>query len=148
MAEVCVGAEKMPSVNISNHRLDRQFDSQEETVSMATMYAANHMQGVKAMVSLTESGRTALMMSRISSGKPIFALSRHEHTLNRAALYRGVTPVYFDSDSGAGLQVAERALQTLKEGGFLAEGDQVIMTQGDQMEVIGSTNTMRVLTVK
>ncbi|OOF10436.1 MULTISPECIES: pyruvate kinase [Salinivibrio] len=148
MAEVCMGAEKMPSVNVSNHRLDRQFDSQEETVSMATMYAANHMKGVKAMVSLTESGRTALMMSRISSGKPIFALSRHEHTLNRAALYRGVTPVYFDSDSGAGLQVAERALQTLKEGGFLDEGDQVIMTQGDQMEVIGSTNTMRVLTVK
>jgi pyruvate kinase len=56
--------------------------------------------------------------------------------------------VYFDSDSGAGLQVAERALKTLKEGGFLDEGDQVIMTQGDQMEVIGSTNTMRVLTVK
>lgn len=56
MAEVCVGAEKMPSVNVSNHRLDRQFDSQEETVSMATMYAANHMKGIKAMVSLTESG--------------------------------------------------------------------------------------------
>ncbi|SIN92164.1 pyruvate kinase [Salinivibrio sp. ES.052] len=148
MAEVCVGAEKMPSVNVSNHRLDRQFDSQEETVSMATMYAANHMKGIKAMVSLTESGRTALMMSRISSGKPIFALSRHDHTLNRAALYRGVTPVYFDSNSGAGPQVAELALQTLKEGGFLNEGDQVIMTQGDQMEVVGSTNTMRVLTVK
>jgi pyruvate kinase len=140
MAEVCVGAEKMPSVNVSNHRLDRQFDSQEETVSMATMYAANHMKGIKAMVSLTESGRTALMMSRISSGK--------EQTLNRAALYRGVTPVYFDSNSGAGPQVAELALQTLKAGGFLNAGDQVIMTQGDQMEVVGSTNTMRVLTVK
>ncbi|WP_025739093.1 pyruvate kinase [Salinivibrio socompensis] len=148
MAEVCVGAEKMPSVNVSNHRLDRQFDSQEETVSMATMYAANHMKGIKAMVSLTESGRTALMMSRISSGKPIFALSRHEQTLNRAALYRGVMPVYFDSNSGAGPQVAEQALQTLKAGGFLNEGDQVIMTQGDQMEVVGSTNTMRVLTVQ
>ena len=57
-------------------------------------------------------------------------------------------PVYFDSNSGAGPQVAEQALQTLKAGGFLNEGDQVIMTQGDQMEVVGSTNTMRVLTVQ
>ncbi|MDN4709822.1 pyruvate kinase alpha/beta domain-containing protein [Vibrio parahaemolyticus] len=59
------------------------------------------------MIALTESGRTALMMSRLSSGLPIFALSRNESTLNRAALYRGVTPVYFDAN-------AMRAYQPLK----------------------------------
>ncbi|MGL5336101.1 MAG: pyruvate kinase, partial [Enterovibrio sp.] len=73
MANVCLGAEKMPSVNISNHRLDQEFLEIEESVAMATMYAANHMPKVKAMIALTESGKTALMMSRISSGKPIYA---------------------------------------------------------------------------
>lgn len=85
MASVCVGAEKEPSINISNHRLARTFASAEETIAMSTMYAANHMEGVKAMITMTESGRTPLMMSRISSGLPVFALSRNESTLNRSA---------------------------------------------------------------
>lgn len=148
MAEVCLGAEKMPSINVSNHRLNHHFDSTEETVAMASMYAANHMPQVKAMVSLTESGKTALMMSRISSGKPIFALSRHQETLSRVSLYRGVKPIFFASDTGAGPEVAERAITMLKEKGRLQAGDVVIFTQGDKCGDIGSTNTMRLITVE
>ncbi|CZF79868.1 pyruvate kinase [Grimontia marina] len=147
MAEVCIGAEKMPSINVSNHRLNKEFELIEETVSMATMYAANHMPQVKAMVTLTESGRTALMMSRISSGKPIFALSRHESTLCRLALYRGVTPVHFESDTGAGSEVAHRAIAHLKQLGYLNQWDVVIITQGDINEYVKTTNTMRLITV-
>lgn len=148
MAEVCVGAEKMPSINVSNYRLDRKFASAEETIAMATMYSANHMEGITAMISLTESGRTALMMSRLSSGLPIFALSRNESTLNRAALYRGVTPVYFDNDAGSGLPSANQAIQTLKDKHLLAKGDIVIITQGDVMDLVGSTNCMRIIEVE
>lgn len=50
---------------------DRKFQSAEETIAMATMYSANHMDGITAMISMTESGRTPLMMSRLSSGLPI-----------------------------------------------------------------------------
>ncbi|WED22696.1 pyruvate kinase [Vibrio sp. JC009] len=147
MAEVCMGAEKMASANKSSHRMNRKFASSEETIAMSTMYAANHMEGVKAMITLTESGRTPLMMSRLSSGLPIFALSRNEGTLNRAALYRGVTPVYFDSIADAGLTSALSAIQTLKKRGLLDPGDQVIITQGDVMDSVGSTNCMRILKV-
>ncbi|WP_275430053.1 pyruvate kinase alpha/beta domain-containing protein, partial [Klebsiella aerogenes] len=69
---------------------DAEFDSPEEAIAMSTMYAANHLKGVKAIIAMTESGRTARMMSRISSGLPIFAMSRHEKTLNQSSLYRGV----------------------------------------------------------
>ena len=58
------------------------------------MYAANHLSGIAAIITLSHSGRTPLLMSRISSGLPIFALSRVQETLNRCALYRGVTPVH------------------------------------------------------
>lgn len=147
MAEVCLGAEKMPSINVSNHRLNKEFNLIEETVAMATMYAANHMPQIKAIVSLTESGKTALMMSRISSGKPIFALSQHDTTLSRVSLYRGVTPLYFESHTGAGPEVAHRAIALLKENGFLKALDVVIFTQGDITDSVGNTNTMRLITV-
>ncbi|MBP6451034.1 MAG: pyruvate kinase, partial [Aeromonas sp.] len=98
MANVCLGAEKHPSVNVSNHRMNYTFTSVEETIAMSTMYAANHMAGIKGIVALTESGTTPELMSRLSSGLPIFALSRHQQTLNWASLYRGVTPVFFDGD--------------------------------------------------
>lgn len=99
MAKVCLGAEKMPSINVSRHRMDITFDSIEESVAMSAMYAANHMKGVATIIAMTHTGRTALLMSRISSGLPIFALSRNQDALNLCALYRGVTPVHFDEVS-------------------------------------------------
>ncbi|WP_070963674.1 pyruvate kinase [Vibrio sonorensis] len=145
MADVCVGAEKMASINRSSYRMDHVFETAEETIAMSTMFAANHMRGVKGIITLTESGRTALMMSRLSSGLPIFALSRNESTLNRIALYRGVFPVYFDSNGDAGLSTAKAAVEALKQKGLLDSGDLVITTQGDVMDVVGSTNCMRIL---
>lgn len=114
---------------------------------MSAMYAANHLKGVTAIITMTESGRTALMTSRISSGLPIFAMSRHERTLNLTALYRGVTPVHFDSTND-GVAAAHDAVNLLRDKGYLVSGDIVIVTQGDVMSTIGSTNTTRVLTVE
>ncbi|MBE3668038.1 pyruvate kinase [Vibrio navarrensis] len=147
MAEVCIGAEKMIEAGTQNYRIDKSFVTAEETIAMSTIYAANHMEGVKAMVTLTESGRTALMTSRLNSLLPIFALSPNERTLNRCSLYRGVTPVFFDTKVETGFDVALAALNTLKKQKFLEFGDLVIITQGDIMDVEGSTNCMRILPV-
>ncbi len=62
---------------------------------MAVMYTANHMK-VRAIVALTESGATPLLMSRIRADIPIYAFTRHEATRRRVTLYRGVYPVIFD----------------------------------------------------
>lgn len=147
MAEVCLGAELHPSVQISKHRLDESFDSVEETIALSTMYAANHLKGIKAIVALTESGATPQLMSRISSALPIFALSRHEVTLAKMAVYRGVQAVHFDSTNISAEDVARKALETLTSAGYLESGDMVLMTKGDSMETIGGTNTCKVLIV-
>ncbi|KTL61295.1 pyruvate kinase [Photorhabdus laumondii subsp. laumondii] len=147
MARVCLGAEKMPGLNVSKHRLDTIFDSIEEAIAMSTMYAANHLNGVKAIIAMTESGRTTRIMSRISSGLPIFSMSRHEKTLNQTALYRGVTPVYCSSHTD-GITAANEAVNRLRDKGYLVSGDLVLVTQGDQMGTIGSTNTCRILEVE
>ena len=146
MANVCLGAEKHPSVLSSKHRLDVQFDNISETVAMATMYAANHLKGIKAIVALTESGGMARLLSRISSGLPIYALSRHEKTLNRCALFRGVYPLSFDSTEFE-QDDAREAINALVEAGRLQKGDMVMLTHGDKMETIGATNTMKIMTV-
>ncbi|AKD37541.1 pyruvate kinase [Pasteurella multocida subsp. multocida OH4807] len=146
MAKVCLGAEKMPSINVSRHRMDVQFDTIEESVALSAMYAANHMKGVAAIIAMTHTGRTALLMSRISSGLPIFALSRNQSALNLCALYRGVTPIYFDEVS-RNSKGAAAAIQLLKEKGFLVSGDLVLLTQGDEILASG-TNTCRTLVVE
>lgn len=147
MSEVCLGAESHPSVQVSKHRLDESFSTVEETIALSTMYAANHLKGIKAIVALTESGATPQLMSRISSSLPIFALSRHEKTLAKMAVYRGVQAVEFDSTSVKAEDVARKALETLAQAGYLKSGDMVLMTKGDSMETIGGTNTCKVLIV-
>jgi uncharacterized protein len=61
---------------------------------------------LSAIVALTESGLTALWMSRISSGLPIYALSAHRATLRRMTLYRGVHPVLFAPGTTSHMQQA------------------------------------------
>ncbi|MDY2983907.1 MAG: pyruvate kinase [Synergistes jonesii] len=145
MARVCLGAEKMPSINVSNHRLYEQFNSIEEAVALSAMYTANRLPGVSAIIAMTNSGRTAQLMSRISSGLPIFALSPHESTLNLCTLYRGVTPVYCEATSHY-LQGALQAIELLKDKGFLIAGDKVILTQCT--ETGNTANTCRVFKVE
>jgi pyruvate kinase len=146
MANVCCGAEAHPSVQSSRHRLDSKFNEISETTAMATMYAANHMKGIKAIVALTESGGMARLLSRITSGLPIFAISRHQKTLDTCALFRGVYPADFDSTQCEGIGARE-ALNKLEELGHLEKGDTVILTHGDRMETIGATNTMKIMVV-
>ncbi|MCP3127344.1 pyruvate kinase [Shewanella sp. KJ2020] len=147
MANVCLGAESHPSVKVSKHRLDARFTSVEETIALSTMYAANHLEGVKAIIALTESGATPKLMSRISSSLPILGLSRHSTTLAKMALYRGVLPIYFDSTIYPADLLAQKALEALTTAGYLQSGDLVLMTKGDAMETIGGTNTCKVLIV-
>ena len=147
MANVCLGAETHPSVRVSKHRLEDSFTTVEETIAMSTMYAANHLPGVKAIIALTESGSTPRLMSRITSALPILGLSRHDATLQKMALYRGVKPVYFDSTVYTADEVASKALEVLKESHYLQSGDMVLMTKGDVMETIGGTNTCKILIV-
>lgn len=148
MARVCEGAETHPSVKMSSHRMDREFDSVGETTALSAVYAANHLKSIKAIVGLTESGRATLLMSRMTTSLPIIAMSRHESTLNKMALYRGVKPVFFDSSLCAPGLLREEVVTVLKQKGLVKIGDQIILTYGEKMETIGATNTMKIVEVQ
>ncbi|WP_374973056.1 pyruvate kinase [Spongiibacter marinus] len=143
MSRNCMGAERYPSARKSSYRIERSFESVEETLAMSAVFAANHQVGVKAIVSLTETGRTVLLMSRLTSGIPIFAFSRNAATCRRVSLYRGVFAV---SSAGPSPAVHD-CIETLKAGGHVDAGDLIIMTMGDQVGVDNHTNTMKIVRV-
>jgi len=146
MSEVCLGAEKHPSINISKNRMGCMFDDPTEALAMTAMFAANHTLGIKAIIALTASGTTPLLMSRLSSGLPIFALSSNTQTLNYCALYRGVTPVKFNSTTTNNTLFTGNAIDALKDASYLKEGDLVLITHGED-HYAGATNTCKMIKV-
>jgi pyruvate kinase len=146
MARVCEGAEKQRMTQRSRHRMDQHFNKVDEAIAMAAMYTANHLD-VKAILALTESGSTALWMSRIRSGIPIYAMTRHEATRRRVTLYRGVYPVAFDVMHTNPDHVLRDAAQELKRRGMAQDGDMVICTKGEFSGITGGTNSLKILRV-
>ncbi|HKZ72938.1 MAG TPA: pyruvate kinase [Steroidobacteraceae bacterium] len=146
MADVITGAEKYQLAHTRiRHRVEGQFSGTEEAIAMAVMYTVAHMK-VRAIVALTESGLTPLLMSRIRSDIPIYAFTRHDFTRRRVTLYRGVYPVPFEvltDDDSLYTSIFERLLE-LK---LVKIGDLVILTKGELAGVSGGTNSLRILKV-
>ncbi len=147
MAATCLGAETYPDLRRSQHRMERAFTRIDETIAMSAVYAANHLESVAGMVCLTESGATALRMSRLSSGLPIYALSRHPEVVRRMCLYRGVQPLLFDYTTSTVDEVARNAVHELERRGLVVRGDRLILSHGELLGVGGSTTTLKILPV-
>ncbi|HSH40947.1 MAG TPA: pyruvate kinase [Arenicellales bacterium] len=146
MDRICRGAERQRVTMMSNHRLEAEFESVEEAIAMASMYVANHFD-VKAIVAMTESGMTAKLMSRISSGIPIVAMSRRARTLRRVTLYRGVYPVLFDNTELGISESEQHMVRVLRRLNLVEKDDHVAVTMGDVTGLAGGTNTMKVVKV-
>ena len=146
MARVCLEAEKEYLVNTDRRMQNINPASIEEAIARATMHTASGLQ-IRAIAALTQSGVTALLMSRRSSKVPIFALSPNEETRRRVTLFRGVYPVEF----GAGLNDPEEILnlaeQELLNRGVVRNGDIMVMTIGEPVGKTGGTNTMKIIKV-
>lgn len=145
MADAALGAERQPVARTSRYRLNREFSSAEETIAMSAIYAANHYANVRGIACLTESGTTPLLMSRLSSGLPIFALSHRSQTLQKLCMCRGVIPLYFDASAFDHDSVEARAIEFLLDGGFLHKNDAILLTKGSTMGTAGGTNIMKIL---
>ncbi len=144
MARVCVEAEKEDPT--SNERVRRNPPSEvEESIARGTVFTANNLD-IKAIAALTQSGKTPLLMSRLSTAVPIYALSASVETRRRVSLFKGVYPVKFK-----GARNPERALtlaeDELLKRGAVQNGDYIVLTIGEPYGKAGGTNTMKVVKV-
>lgn len=146
MDRVCRVVEKQPKTQQSRHRVECEFKRIDEAIAMATIYTANHF-AMRAVVALTESGATALWMSRIRTGLPIYALSRFARTLGKMTLYHGVYPIYFDVTKCTRDDINNKAISFLTEKKLLENKDRVILTKGDHLGRSGGSNAMKILVV-
>lgn len=146
MDRICLSAEKHRSIQSMRYIKDQQLKQQDEAIAVATMYTANHLD-IKAIIALTESGTTPLLMSRVNSNIPIYALSRHDTTLRRMTLFRGVYPIPFDATHIDRRILNKAAIDELLKRNILQKGDWVIITKGDLIGVHGRTNSMKIVTV-
>jgi len=147
MSRVCIGAERHRKASVSGHRVELEFKSADEAIAMATMYTANHLSGVRAILCLTETGETPLWMSRISSGIPIYALTRRLPTMSKMSLYRGVEAISYDATKVKRKNVNRLAVHELEKRNLVKPGDRIILTKGEYMGVKSGTDAMRILTV-
>lgn len=146
MDAICRSAEQQKRAKLSRHRMNAQFERVDETIAMAAMYVANHMD-IRAILALTETGSTPLWMSRIRSSVPIYAFSRHTETCGRMTLYRGVHPIPFELLACPPERVAQHAMDELLRRQILVPGDRVLVTKGDILGIDGGANTLKIMTV-
>lgn len=146
MDRVCREAEKEDEAVYSLHRMPNHFERVDEAIAMAVMYSANHLP-VRAIAALTESGSTALWMSRMSSAVPIYALTPHVETRRKVTLYRGVYPVGFSFISTDPARIMIEAIDELRRRGAVRDGDLAILSIGEPLAKPGGTNTMKIVRV-
>ncbi len=145
MVRVVLGAEAHPVPDLATQN-DSHFQRIDEAVAMATAWTARRMHAA-AIIALTESGSSALMMSRVERYIPIYALTRHDRTRRRMALCRGVYPILFDPSVLESMISEREAIEALTQRGLLKDGDRVLMTKGE-FTGPGGTNGMKIIVVK
>jgi pyruvate kinase len=145
MAQICAEAEKSDTVQLDRDFLNRTFTRVDQSIAMATLFTAFHLK-VKAIASLTDTGSTALWMSRHNCGCPIFALTPKVETQRKMALYRNVRPLFLEqSNDRDGVLLAAEDLLVAR--GQVKNGDVIVLTIGEPMGKSGGTNTMKIVKV-
>ncbi len=146
MAAICLAAERSETLSLDDDFMDQTFTRIDQSIALGALFTAYHL-NVKAIAALTESGSTALWMSRHKIHTPIFALTTRVQTQRAMSMYRNVTPLRLDVSTDKDIamrQVEERLLSI----GVVDRGDIIALTCGEPMGTVGGTNTLKIVKVK
>ncbi len=124
----------------------RQSNAQQTTVTEAISQAVANSAldlDAKAILTATESGYTARMVSKYRPKAPIIAVTPDDRVLRRLSLVWGVMPVKGESCSSTD-QLFEHAVDASVKTGLVSLGDLVIITAGVPVGRSGTTNLIKV----
>jgi pyruvate kinase len=145
MSAICLEAEKSEDCKLDADFLNVRFTRVDQSIAYGALFTAHHLR-VKAIAALTESGSTALWMSRHNIDIPIFAITPSVATQRKAALYRNVQTFELakSTDREAVLKAAQNLLLSK---GVVQSGDLVVVTWGEPMGQIGGTNALKIMKI-
>lgn len=111
-------------------------------VSHATATTALEMKAA-AILTATSSGFTASCVSRMRPKAPIVACTTNLATCRRLSLVWGVYPMVMGEATSTD-RIFDIAVDLAKRGGFVTEGDIVVISAGVPVGVSGATNLLKV----
>ncbi len=145
MVAIAFEAEQADDATIETDFTNKRFGRIDQSIAMGALFTAHHL-GCKAILALTESGSTALWMSRHNIKVPIYGLTSQPVSQRKMTLYRNVRPMLMPAyrDRDEALASAEALLV---ERGVLKPGDTYAITCGEPMGHPGGTNMLKVCRV-
>lgn len=143
MAAICLAAEQHPA-----YQRERPVWSDPGSPGSAIAHAAAAVAsevGCRAIIAFTETGATALRVSKADPTVPVVAASPHPATLRRTALYPGVIPVQVEPARDTDELTSGATAAALKSG-IVRRRDLVVVVAGVASRP-GQTNLLKVVTV-
>ncbi|MDQ6422334.1 pyruvate kinase [Paenibacillus sp. LHD-117] len=127
---------------IFTKQANAQQVSVTEAVSQSVANSALDL-NAKAIVTSTQSGFTARMVSKYRPKSPIIAVTTDERVMRRLALGWGVIPVK-GSDAATTDEMFENAVKGAMGTGLLSLGDTIVITAGVPVGRAGTTNLIKI----
>src|SRR5215469_8090233 len=130
--------------------IDSSRPAPEHSAADAIAAAASqvvHTIGGRAVVAYTASGATALRVARERPEAPIICLTPHTATARRMAVVWGLHAVVAADAHSMGEAVA-RAVRVAQTEGFAQHGDEIVVAAGVPFGHSGTTNSLRVATIR
>ncbi len=145
MAAICLEADKSEDTSLDADFLNVTFTRIDQSIAYGALFTAYHLR-VKAIIALTESGSTALWMSRHRIDVPIFALTPSVATQRKASLYRNVQTLELAQGTDRE-KVLKAAQDLLLAKGVVQKGDMIVVTWGEPMGQVGGTNALKIMRI-
>ncbi len=128
--------------DIFSKKLQAAEVSTTNAISRATCTTAMDL-GASAIITATASGFTSKAISKFRPKAPIIAATTSESVMRRLSLSWGVYPV-LSPHSDSTDDVIDLSIKSTIEGGFVKEGDLVVLTAGIPVGTAGTTNLIKV----
>jgi pyruvate kinase len=146
MARILEEADTYQHTSLDDALLNRTYTRVDQSIAMSALFIAHHLK-VKAICCLTQSGSTALWISRVDSGVPVYALTPEERSRRRMTLYREVHPLVIRYDSLDREQVLAQVEARLLEAKVVEVGDLIVLTIGEPIGKAGGTNSIKIVKI-
>jgi pyruvate kinase len=147
MRKVIIKTEKS---ELFKNSLSRRENLPRNDISDAIAFSSRDIaETVKAklIITATESGRTAIFVSKYKPDMPVLALTPKEETFRYLKLKWGVFPVKVRPFSSVD-EILLKAPKIALEKGLIRKGDLYVITAGFQTGISGSTNLIKVDTIQ
>ena len=131
--------------NILKTRADGSETTTTNAISRATCYTAHDLKAA-AIVTATSSGHTSKAISKFKPKTPIIAATNSERVMRRLSLVWGVYPVLAPMSATTD-EVVSNSVEAAVKGGYISEGDLIVITAGVPVGISGTTNLIKVHTI-